>query len=177
MRFSYENMDIVENHTWHANYSRSTSSFYAATVIDRKYCSFLQAVFPDMKKGYTGDHKDGDSMNNYLSNIRPVSYTIQSINRRMSKNNTSGFIGVSYKKSRCAWRASWNNKKKQLRSKSFSVEKYGEEKAKAKAVAYRKKKVDSLTTYKKALCKQESGHQFEIPCLLSPRLRKGAKKR
>lgn len=40
------------------------------------------------------DHRDGDTCNNRISNIRDATRTQNMGNRRISKNNTSGFKGV-----------------------------------------------------------------------------------
>ena len=41
-----------------------------------------------------GDHRDGDTMNNRRSNLRPATQMQNSWNRKKSKNNTTGYIGV-----------------------------------------------------------------------------------
>ncbi len=46
------------------------------------------------------DHIDGDKLNNRIANLRPVSMQENQRNERLSKNNTSGIIGVTW--SRCA---------------------------------------------------------------------------
>lgn len=50
------------------------------------------------------DHDDGNPANNLLSNLNSVGQTINTRNARMSKNNTSGFNGVT------RWRDKWQAK-------------------------------------------------------------------
>ena len=52
-----------------------------------------------MHKGYLPavlDHIDGDRANNRLDNLRPASLSQNQHNRKLNKNNKSGFKGVSY---------------------------------------------------------------------------------
>ena len=46
------------------------------------------------------DHYDGDKQNNRLENLRWVTSQQNSMNRGIRTNNTSGFIGVSFRKSK-----------------------------------------------------------------------------
>jgi len=52
------------------------------------------------------DHIDGDRANNVITNLREVTDQENSKNLRMSKNNTSGHIGVNWHKGRSKWQAS-----------------------------------------------------------------------
>lgn len=51
------------------------------------------------------DHRDGDSLNNVRSNLRPATQVQNSQNRGKPKNNTSGYKGVSWCKQCAKWRA------------------------------------------------------------------------
>lgn len=51
------------------------------------------------------DHIDGNRDNNAIANLRLATRRENSQNTRISKNNTSGFIGVSYHKQSGKWRA------------------------------------------------------------------------
>lgn len=51
------------------------------------------------------DHEDGDILNNRKANIRLCTHRENSSNRKLNKNNTSGFKGVWWKKSREKWAA------------------------------------------------------------------------
>lgn len=89
------------------------------------------------------DHLDGNPLNNLIENLRivPAQYNCQ--NRGKSKNNTSGVTGVSYRSDYNCYTASWNFSDK-VRSKSFSVNKYGNEEAFRLACEYRAQKIREL---------------------------------
>ncbi len=52
------------------------------------------------------DHIDGDRDNNRLVNLRKATNAQNGANARLSKNNSSGFKGVSFDTSVGRWRAS-----------------------------------------------------------------------
>jgi len=49
------------------------------------------------------DHKDGDRLNNCKSNLRICTHSQNAHNRKINKNNTSGYKGVSWNKKRKRW--------------------------------------------------------------------------
>lgn len=54
--------------------------------------------------GYKGyDHKDRNPLNNRRSNLRKATSSQQCMNRNKFENNTSGFIGVSWRKREEKW--------------------------------------------------------------------------
>jgi len=55
--------------------------------------------------GYTPDHKNGNRLDNTWSNIRLATPTQNAQNKRGSKDSTSRFKGVSFKKERNKWHA------------------------------------------------------------------------
>jgi hypothetical protein len=53
--------------------------------------------------GMDTDHIDGDGLNNQRSNLRTATSTENMRNRRMRKDNTSGFRGVTWSKREKKW--------------------------------------------------------------------------
>lgn len=98
----------------------------------------------------TLDHIDGDSSLNVIENLRLVTHAINCRNRKSYGNNSTGFNGVSYfePKNRSArYTASWRTLDGSLRSKSFSVSRYGSDEALRLAVEYRNKQIEILNTF------------------------------
>lgn len=52
------------------------------------------------------DHRNGDGLDNRRCNLRSATVAENGRNRRMSANNTSGFRGVYWRKSKGKWEAS-----------------------------------------------------------------------
>jgi hypothetical protein len=90
------------------------------------------------------DHIDGDKLNNHWTNLRYCSASVNSRNRGVNKNNTSGERCVGYKNGK--WVASWYEGKKRAQ-KSFPVKLYGDEIAKALAIDYRIQKETEMGGY------------------------------
>ena len=51
------------------------------------------------------DHKDQNTLNNTLTNLRPCSKSQNAMNSKIPVNNTSGYKGVSWKQDKKKWKA------------------------------------------------------------------------
>lgn len=52
------------------------------------------------------DHIDGNGLNNQRGNLRPATKSENGANRKLNRNNTSGFKGVGWNKAQQKWTAS-----------------------------------------------------------------------
>jgi len=100
----------------------------------------------DIADGMVIDHIDRDSTNNKIENLRMVTTSVNSRNSSMYSTNSTGITGVTY------WEpinrpprysAFWREDGK-LRTKSFSVAKYGKDLALQLATEYRKSMIEKL---------------------------------
>lgn len=78
----------------------SSSGPYAVTKINRRLVLLHRFLVSGAEEV---DHRDGEGLNNCRSNLRGCSRSQNNANRRLQKNNTSGFRGVS--RSGWKWRA------------------------------------------------------------------------
>ena len=90
------------------------------------------------------DHRNGKTLDNRKKNLRDGSGGVNQNNQALLSNNTSGANGIHFDEPNKRWRAAWYENGK-LKSKSFSIKKYGsDEKAKQEAIMHRKD-VDVIT--------------------------------
>ncbi len=101
------------------------------------------------------DHIDGDTFNNTRSNLRVVNSSINNINiRNLRKTNKSGVSGVYFKEKQITIDSKGNTHnhsakwctsisyKGLKKTKSFSIDKYGSDKAKDMAIQWRKSELE-----------------------------------
>lgn len=89
--------DSLIGQFWHV--SRAINgTYYAATTTPDHKCARMHHVVSNFE---LVDHKNGNSLDNRKSNLRPCETNGEnSCNRKMAKNNTSGFMGVNKSNSR-----------------------------------------------------------------------------
>jgi len=74
--------------------------------------AIIQLSGQEVPDGYEIDHKDRDSLNNRLNNLRFCTRAQNVHNRERNRNNTSGYIGVFWDNADKKWRAKiWVNGK------------------------------------------------------------------
>jgi hypothetical protein len=153
MKFSFEDLDLVESHIWCCVLS-NTLPYAATNVLNskrvKKMRPFHQFILTDINDNETCDHINRDSLDNTRKNLRTASITTQLINRGIFSSNSSNVPGVSYHKKYRQWRACWRDKGAQ-KVRVFSVATYGYDGAKAKATAYRREIEKTLSHYRLAL--------------------------
>lgn len=108
---------------------------------------YLHAKLED---GFVIDHKNRNSFDNRIDNLRQVKSEVNMRNRNKMKSNTTGITGVYYGNytrkilvKQEFYSAQWheNGKKKEKR---FSVKTHGKDKALTLAINFRKRKIEEL---------------------------------
>lgn len=94
-----EDYDALIKFSWRADEVRP-GYWYAVTGTKRVYMHRLLLRAP---KGKQVDHKDHDGLNNQRSNIRLCTDAQNQGNRRLDKDNTSGYKGVHWHPSNKKW--------------------------------------------------------------------------
>lgn len=111
---------------WYARWNKRTKSFYATgSRWDKKLKKLVDRI--EMHRfimnnpiGFKVDHKNHNTLNSRRLNLRPVDNSQNMLNRKgPQRNNTSGFLGVSWNSSIKKWRARLNVNRKTVFAKDF----------------------------------------------------------
>lgn len=108
-----------------------------------------QILYPDECGGeWMCDHIDGNTKNNNKNNLRVVDIKINSRNKRMMKNNTSGVTGVMFREDHNGkykyWAGYFQNESGKRIEKKFSISKFGNEKAFELATHWRELRLQEM---------------------------------
>lgn len=93
-----EDYDRLIVYRWHKN-----DRGYARRTYDKGKCMYMHHAVLPRKKGFLNDHINGDKLDNRLCNLRYVNYSQSNSNRKMLKNNKSGYKGVYFDKNNNKW--------------------------------------------------------------------------
>lgn len=103
-----EDFDEVKQHNWNIRHQNGT--FYVSRHIwkngKRTTQDLHKFLMNTSQKEIFVDHKDGNGLNNQRSNLRFATRSQNNVNKRMQKNNTSGYRGVKWHKQAGYWEAS-----------------------------------------------------------------------
>jgi hypothetical protein len=77
---------------WQARFDGN--NWYACTRIGFKQVQMHRVIMGVTDPKIQVDHKDGDGLHNWRGNLRECTHTQNLCNRKLFKNNTSGFRGV-----------------------------------------------------------------------------------
>ena len=101
-----EDFDILEKHKW--SYRKMGNCEYAETRIrvnGKQQTIMMHRMILDFPKNKFVDHVDMNGLNNQRSNIRVCNRSQNGMNRKVFKNNKSGFKGVMKDKERGLWKS------------------------------------------------------------------------
>lgn len=90
------------------------------------------------------DHIDGDASNNKIENLRIVTGSANSRNKRKRLTSTTGVTGVSFDNGKYCYIAHWYGLDAKQVHRIFSVAKYGEQQAFRLACECRKRSIEEL---------------------------------
>jgi len=101
--------DLVSQYKWFATYLPNGRCFYALTSIyvnGMKKQLYLHRFLLGLEFGnkLQADHINKNTLDNRLENLRIATSAENCRNRRKRRDNTSGYIGVSWHKRECKWR-------------------------------------------------------------------------
>lgn len=110
------------------------------------FTKFLEEVgfAPTEENGRVSLDRIDNTIGYFPGNMRWSNYEQQARNRKKSSTNTSGVTGVSKSSGGGSWIAFWCDIEGKLRSKSFSIKKFGDELSFFLACEYRQHQIDLL---------------------------------
>lgn len=108
-----EDFDLVNKYCWLECINKNGYSSLLTNIQGRstKMTELLDCKYYD--------HKDRNPLNNRRCNLRPATFQENVRNCSIYKNNTSGIVGVGYRKSTNKWRAYINCDSKQISLGSY----------------------------------------------------------
>jgi len=137
MKCDIKDLEIVENSIWTAWKPKGKKCWYARrrpTNAGQTYAMFHTLICPDYSQI---DHINRDGLDNRRSNLRNGEI-VNAKNKGIQINNKSGTSGVYYKQGEnSAWCVQIGGKQNK-KSKTFSIKKYGHDKALELAINTRK---------------------------------------
>ena len=105
-----EDFEWLNHQKWYFNING-----YAARHGGKKKIIFMHRQILETPSGMITDHINRNRIDNRKGNLRIADKRINSINRGLQKNNTSGYKGISWTKNIKKWEAYiWNYQKKIL---------------------------------------------------------------
>ena len=94
----------LSKHKWHAH--KRHNLWYALRTINvnsKQKTIRMHRLVLKAKEGDYVDHINGNGLDNRKNNLRLCNHKQNAANSRISKNNTSGYKGVCWDKSRSKW--------------------------------------------------------------------------
>lgn len=101
-----EDFEWLSQWRWAARENQS-GTFYAVRYQVHRVIQ-MHRVIMEAPKELEVDHKNGDALDNRRCNLRLCTHQQNMHNRKLSKNNTSGYKGISFRKRSQKWYASIN---------------------------------------------------------------------
>lgn len=120
---------VIAYGRWCAQWIAAARSFYVTARISGRKKIGLAPFILGIRPPLVADHLNHDTLDNRRSNLRPCTQSDNMLNRLASRNNTSGFRGVTWSKELCKWRA-----KVRIRKQLFHLGYFLEKEQAARAV-------------------------------------------
>lgn len=103
-----EDYDFLNQQKWYF-------SDHGYAVSAKSPHTYMHRIINKTPKGFLTDHINRNTLDNRKENLRVADKRINSINRGLQSNNTSGHKGISWNKKRKKWEAYiWKHRKKFL---------------------------------------------------------------
>jgi hypothetical protein len=94
---------------WCAWFNPCTESFYAKRR-DGDRTLYMHNAISNPPSGLETDHRNGETLNNRRKNLRNCTHLQNQQNKKIARNNVSGFRGVSWDRKSHKWKAAIKSK-------------------------------------------------------------------
>ena len=113
-----EYVDWMKGYTWYSEGDNNSSQRYLVSGVKNEEgvqstVRYHVEIMKDELESYETkksqpviDHIDGDETNNLKSNLRVVTQSENNMNKRVQRNNTTGFVGVMWHTGKRMWETS-----------------------------------------------------------------------
>lgn len=100
-----EDFEFINQWKWYVAFLAKKKLPYAARMVyfPKKKTIYMHRVVAKNESTLPTDHIDGNTLNNQKNNLRVVTHAENLHNTGKSKNNSSGYKGVSWSKSDKKW--------------------------------------------------------------------------
>lgn len=100
-------LDLVNQYHWTTSFSGRDTTYAVAyiRINQRSQPVFMHRLLTDAPKGLCVDHINRNGLDNRRGNLRLASNSQNQANRRLGRNNTSGFRGVYFSIERQKWQS------------------------------------------------------------------------
>lgn len=97
--------EAIAKYKWRAFPNKNTCYAARSVYLSEGLCRdiFMHRQLMNAPKGMQVDHRDGNGLNNTSYNLRLATHQQNQRNKRLQRNNTSGFKGVSWYKKESLW--------------------------------------------------------------------------
>lgn len=98
--------DLIKNYCWSYRKYKKTGIEYAISntfLRTQGKAIGMHNILLPTEDGFVPDHIDGNGLNNRMSNLRPVTRSQNSMNKKLMSSNKSGTTGVWWVESRSRW--------------------------------------------------------------------------
>lgn len=131
--FDCDDLDKIQPRYWHAAVGGCT--FYARTALPGRKLLAMHSLITGWS---LVDHRNCDGLDNRKRNLLQLTARENLQRRRPSQRNKTGVVGVTYSDAVGTYWATWCDATGKKKSKTFSVSKYGKERAFELAVNVRR---------------------------------------
>lgn len=95
---------LIAAYHWYPSTRSVANQYYARACINKKSVA-MHRFITNTPDGLVVDHIDCNGLNNRLCNLRICTQSENLLNKKKHANNTSGYKGVSWDKSKRRWQA------------------------------------------------------------------------